>query len=172
MEPSSLSIPSNQSLPDHVLGCSSTSTVSNSRRPNHISMVAISIDGSLSAAHVPVGPNAPRAGPVFPSSDIDTESTSVRFSDGSRKDRMRIDAVTKIIHEASIPRTIQIFLSSMICWLNRIATTLRGWMILTTSLLANSKAIRILMTLRPPPVEPALAPTIMSRSKTNWLNTG
>ena len=45
-------------------------------------------------------------------------------------------------------------------------------MILTTSLLASSKAIRILMTLSPPPVEPALAPTIISNSKTNWLNTG
>ena len=126
MELSSLSIPSNQSVPDHVLGCSSTSTVSNSRRPNHISMVAISNDGSLSAAHVAVGPNAPRAGPVFPSSDIDTESTSVSSSDGSRKDSVSIESVTRTIHELSIPRTIQIFLSSMICWLKRIATIRRG----------------------------------------------
>ena len=115
VEPSSRSILSSQSVPDHVLGCSSTSTVSNSRRPSHISMVAISIDGSLSAAHVAVGPNAPRAGPVFPSSDIDIESTSMSSNDGSRNDSVSIDTVTRTIHELSIPSTIQIFLSSIIC---------------------------------------------------------
>ena len=91
---------------------------------------------------------------------------------GSRKDIVSIEAVTMITQELSMPRTIQIFLSSMTCWLKRIATTRRGWMILTTSLLASSKAMRILITLRPPPVEPALAPTIISSNRTNWLNTG
>ena len=45
-------------------------------------------------------------------------------------------------------------------------------MIFITSLLAYSNAILILRTFRPPTVDPALAPTIISNRTTNWLKTG
>ena len=151
-------------MPDHVLGCNRTSTVSNSSLPSHISKVAINIEGSLRAAQVAVGPNAPKAGPVLPSSETEIERTSFIVSDGSRKDIASIDDVTSTIHELIIPRTIHTFLSSITCSLNLIATTCRGCIILTTSLFASSNAIRILNTFKPPPVEPAEAPMTINRS--------
>ena len=123
-------------------------------------------------AAAPEGPKSPNAGPVFPSKEMDTDKTSSMSRFGSRKEIVSIDAVTKTNHELTIPRIIQTLSSSTTERLNLIATILLGWIIFITSLLANSKAIRILRTFRPPPVEPALAPMIISSSKTNWLNTG
>ena len=60
----------------------------------------------------------------------------------------------------------------IIASLTLIAITFLGWIIRRTSLLANSKATRILRTFNPPPVEPAEAPTIINNKRTNWLKTG
>ena len=133
-------------------------------------MVDANRDITLRSAHVEAastGPNEPRAGPVFPKREIETESTSVICRFGSRKEMVSIEAVTKTIHELTIPKISQTFSSLTTSLLNLIATTFLGRMILMTSLFANSKAIRIRRTFRPPPVDPALAPTIINSSNTN-----
>ena len=133
-------------------------------------MVEASSEGVLIAAHeaaAPEGPKSPNAGPVFPSNDMDTDNTSSMSKFGSRKEIVSIDAVTTTIHELTIPRIIQTLSSSTTERLNLIATTLLGCMIFMTSLFANSNAILIRRTLSQPPVDPALAPIIIKRSRTN-----
>ena len=88
-------------------------------------------------AAAPSGPKSPRAGPVFPRREIETERTSFMDREGSRKEIVSIDAVTKTIHELTIPRIIHTLCSSTTEPLNLIATTFRGWMIFITSRLAN-----------------------------------
>ena len=83
--------------------------MSNSRRPNHISMVEVSSEGVLMEAHeaaAPEGPKSPNAGPVFPRSEIETDKTSSMSRFGSRNEIVSIDAVTKTSHELTIPRII------------------------------------------------------------------
>ena len=90
-----------------------------------------------------VGPNAPSAGPVFPSSERDTERTSVMFNEGSRSENASIDAVTRTVQELSIPSTVQILFSSITSSLNLMATTFLGCMIFRISLFESSNAILI-----------------------------
>jgi len=104
-----------QEDPAQVLGCSNTNTVRSSRRPSHISIVEANIDNGLKSDQVEAavsGPKEPNAGPVLPSKEIETEATSVSVKSGSRKEMVNIEAVTNTIHELTIPRIIQIRLSS------------------------------------------------------------
>ena len=78
-------------------------------------MVEATSDGVLKLAHAaeaPAGPKSPRAGPVLPSSEIDTERTSVIVRSGSKNDIVSIDAVTRTIHELTMPSMIQTLSSS------------------------------------------------------------
>ena len=58
------------------------------------------------------GPKDPRAGPVFPRREMDTERTSVIDKDGSKNDIVNIEAVTRTIQELTIPKIIQTLSSS------------------------------------------------------------
>ena len=89
--------------------------MSNSRRPSHINIVETTKEGTLRLAQedeAPNGPNDPRAGPVLPRREMETENTSVMVKDGSKKEIVSIDAVTTTIQELTIPRMIHILSSS------------------------------------------------------------
>tara|TARA_B100001758_G_C18063206_1_gene429250 strand:- start:289 stop:558 length:270 start_codon:yes stop_codon:yes gene_type:complete len=89
----------------------------------------VNIDRGLRSAQVEeasAGPKEPKAGPVFPNNEIDTEETSVRDKFGSKKEIVSIEAVTNTIQELTIPRIIQIRLSSTTFSLKRIAMTFFG----------------------------------------------
>ena len=71
----------------------------------------MNIDIGLNSAQTeeaPTGPKDPRAGPVLPNNEIETERTSVKERFGSRKEIVNMDAVTKTIQELTIPSIIQI----------------------------------------------------------------
>ena len=82
--------------------------------------------GELRLAQVAVGPNAPSAGPVFPSNDTPIERIDSTSSEGSNNEKISRENVTSTSQELIIPRINQILSSSTTRLLKRIATTFLG----------------------------------------------
>ena len=136
-------------------------TVSSSSRPIHMRIEDVNRDVVDSPDQVLLGPNWPKAGPVFPKHAAVAEMSDSNESPGSNKPRMITPAMKMKTQHPSMPTIVLRVFCSMVLlssWRDRMRCGSPSCETSRREILAK---ILILRTFTPPPVEPAQEPMII-----------